>query len=244
MINFVRGLEIHINSLCVYSDSQSTTKESDDDDDDDDDDDEVVDIGVATQEYIQDKEHIEMRPPSSLSTFTASAGLSEELVRNHFRKCLIEGMREVARIRDKLEFCMECREEQESELELLIALKQSALQNPHTARKASKLSASIRKLQKAYGHNERELYKLKGERAISDARVDRFASKLNKVEYADIYATCYSSYLSPIPEESETDLEEYELGVFPSETNTSLAALTHQRGHLFLDVSTSSDFDC
>lgn len=217
------------------SGTHSTTEDSDDDD---------VDIGVASQEHIEEKEHIEMRPPSALSSFTAPAGLSEELRMSHFRKCLLEGMREVAIITDKLEFHKECREEQENELELLVALKRGALQNPHTARKASKLSASIRKLQKAYSHNERELYKLKRERAIGDARVDRFATKLKKVEYADIYATCYSSYLSPIPEESEVDLKESELGVFPSETNTSLAALAHRCGHLLLDVSTSSDFDC
>ena len=193
------------------SGSHSTTEGSDDDYE--------VDIGVATQEHIQEKEHIEMRPPSTLPSFTASAGLSEELRINHFRKCLIKGMREVARITDKLEFHKECQEEQESELELLMALKRGALQNPHTSCKASKLSASIRKLQKAYSHNERELYKLKGERAIGDARVDHFASKIKRVEYADIYATCYSSYLSPIPEESEVNLKEYDLGIFPSETN-------------------------
>jgi hypothetical protein len=203
-----------------------------------------MNIGVATQEHIQEKEHIEMRPPSALSIFTAPAGLSEELIISHYRKCLLEGMREVARITDKLELHKECREEQESELELLLALERGALQNPHTARKASKLSATIRKLQKAHSHNERELYKLKGERAIGDARVDRFASKIKKAEYTEIYATCYSSYLSPIPEESEADLIEYELGVFPSETNTSLAALAHRCGHLFLDVSTSTDFEC
>ena len=203
-----------------------------------------MEIGVAAQEYIQEREHIEMQSPSTVTCFTAAAGLSEELRRCHFRTCLIQGLKEVARIRDKLESLKECQEEQDNELQLLMALKRGALQNPKTARKASKLSTSIRNLQKEYSHYERELYKLKGKRAISDAKVDRFAIKLNKVEYADIYATCYSSYLSPIPEESEADLKEYELDAFPSETNTSLAALAHQRGHLFLDVSTSSDFDC
>lgn len=229
---------MHLNFL-FYSGLHSTIKDSDDNDGDDE-----MNIGVASQQHIQEKEQIEMRPPSAMSSFTAvPAGLSEELMISHYRKCLLEGMREVARITDKLELHKECREEQESELELLLALKRGALQNPHTARKASKLSATIRKLQKAYSHNERELYKLKRERAIGDARVDRFASKINKVEYADIYATCYSSYLSPIPEENEADLKEYELGVFPSETNTSLAALAHRCGHLFLDVSTSTDFN-
>ena len=150
----------------------------------------------------------------------------------------------MARITDKLEFHKECQEEQESELELLMALKRGALQNPHTSCKASKLSASIRKLQKAYSHNERELYKLKGERAIGDARVDHFASKIKRVEYADIYATCYSSYLSPIPEESEVDLKNMILVSSLVRPITSMAALAHRCGHLFLDVSTSSDFDC
>ena len=223
--------------LLSYSDPQSSTEDSDDDE---------MEIGVAAQEHIQEREHIEMQSPSTVTCFTPSVGSSrsEELRRNHFRKCLMQWMKEVARIRDKLEFHKECREEQESELELLTALKRGALQNLHTARKASKLSASIRNLQKAYSQNERELYKFKRERVIGDAKVDRFAIKLNNMEYADLYATCYSSYLSPIPEESETDLEEYELGVFPSETNTSLASLAQQYGHLFLDVSTSSDFDC
>ena len=229
---------MHLNFL-FYSGLRSTIGDNDNNDGDDE-----MNVGVASQEHIQEKEHIEMQSPIAMSSFTAiPTRLSEELMISHYRKCLLEGMREVAQITDKLELHKECREEQESELELLLALKRGALQNPHTARKASKLSATIRKLQKAYSHNERELYKLKRERAIGDARVDRFASKINKVEYADIYATCYSSYLSPIPEESEADLREYKLGVFPSETNTSPAALAHRCGHLFLDVSTSTDFN-
>ena len=91
-----------------------------------------MEIGVAAQEHIQEREHIEMQSPSTVTCFTPSVGSSrsEELRRSHFRKCLIEGMKEVAKIRDKLELLKECQEEQESKLELLKALKRGAPQNP------------------------------------------------------------------------------------------------------------------
>ena len=203
-------------------------------------------IEIAIQEQIQDADckEAEVKLPSP-ADYTGSLERFSESRRAHFKMCVLRGLQEVAQIRDQLETLKECREEQENELELLTSLKTSALQNPHTARKASNLSTAIKNLQKAYSQNQKQLYKLKRERSISEAKVDRFVSKLNQgMEYVELYATCNSVYLSPIPEESDVDLEEYELGVFPSDTNTSLAAVTVRHGQLFLDVSTSSDFEC
>ena len=149
-------------------------------------------IEIAIQEQIQDADckEAEVKLPSP-ADYTGSLERFSESRRAHFKMCVLRGLQEVAQIRDQLETLKECREEQENELELLTSLKTSALQNPHTARKASNLSTAIKNLQKAYSQNQKQLYKLKRERSISEAKVDRFVSKLNQgMEYVELYATC------------------------------------------------------
>ena len=97
------------------------------------------------------------------------------------------------------------------ELKLLEALKISALQSPQaeSARRLTKLNASVEKLSKTYNQYEKELYAVKGKRAIGEAKVDYFLMKLTPgMKYSDIYANNNSFYLFPIPEEDEEHVEE------------------------------------
>ena len=90
------------------------------------------------------------------------------------------------------------------EMKLLIALKTSALQTPKSVHRISKLNTSLEKLSKTYNQYEKELYAVKRRRAIGEAKVDYFLTKLNPgLKYSDIYANYNSLYLFPIPEESE-----------------------------------------
>ena len=97
------------------------------------------------------------------------------------------------------------------ELKLLEALKISALQSPQaeSAHRLTKLNASVEKLSKTYNQYEKELYVVKGKRAIGEAKVDYFLMKLTPgMKYSDIYANNNSFYLFPIPEEDEEYVEE------------------------------------
>lgn len=111
--------------------------------------------------------------------------------------------------KDELKALEQSQEEHEMELKLLMALKTSALQSPQSARRLAKLNASIEKLSKTYNKYEKELYMVKEKRAIGEAKVNYFLTKLNPgLEYSDIYANNNSFYLFPIPEESDGQIVE------------------------------------
>ena len=75
-------------------------------------------------------------------------------------------------------------------------------------------------------HYVKKLYELKGMKAVGEAKADHYVSKLTSgVKYTDIYSHRNSLYLSPIPEESDEDVEESDSGVFPSGNNSRLSAM-------------------
>ena len=153
---------------------------------------------------------------------------------------MVNEIQELSTIEEKLQRLQEHQNDRQNNLLLLMTVRARAAS---VSRKASKLNVSIKKLHKAYRKHERRLYKARAERAVCEANVDRYLTKLYPaVGYTDIYARRQSFYLSPIPEESELDLEEYELDIFPSEMNTSLAAVTLQQFQLFFDASPSSQY--
>ena len=94
----------------------------------------------------------------------------------------------------------------------LMALRATVLHSTGNAQREAQLRASIEKLTKCYSRYERKLYRMKAERAISEAKVDLFLTKLSpKLKYTDIYANKKSFYLSPIPEESDAELRIHQL---------------------------------
>ena len=99
--------------------------------------------------------------------------------------------------------------ERSMELKLYEALVISARQPPCDLEREAKLHVSIKKLNREYTRDAIELYRMAGERAITEAKVDSFLMKLKpKLKYTDIYMNNNSYYLSPIAEESETGLED------------------------------------
>lgn len=57
-----------------------------------------------------------------------------------------------------------------------------------------------------YFHFVKKLYKAKREKALCEAKIDRYEAKLNpKWNHSDKYSTHKSSYLSPIQEEEEEE---------------------------------------
>ena len=163
---------------------------------------------------------------------------SEQIWTSNLRRCLIQGVREAETISNDLEKL----KEQEDELKLSLTLTQCVLQNSATASKSLMLASNfVSELQTKYSRIQKEIYLLKGKQAMVNAKTDHLIIKLNRVQYDDIYATGLSSYLTPISEESDADLEECEHGVFPQEANHSLAAQAHRHGHLFHDVYSTSE---
>ncbi len=137
--------------------------------------------------------------------YTESDHDETENIRNErYRARAIRNLEEVATLKDELKALERSQEENEMERKLLEALKISALQSPEPARRLTKLNASVEKLSKTYTRQEKELYVVKGKRAIGEAKVDYFLTKLNPgMKYSDIYANNNSYYLFPIPEENE-----------------------------------------
>ena len=155
-------------------------------------------------------------------------------------KRMVNETEELSTIKEKLQRLQDHQNDRHDNLVLLMSVR---ARTPSASRKASKLNASIKKLNKAYKKNEKRLHKQRAKRAVCVAKVDRYLTKLYPaVRYTDIYASRQSFYLSPIPEETELDMEEYELGIFPSETNASLAAVALRQDQLFLDASPSSQY--
>jgi hypothetical protein len=146
-------------------------------------------------------------------------------------------IQELSTVKEKLQRLQEHQNDRHNSLLFLTTVRG---RTASASRKASKLNKSIKKVSKAYRKYEKRLCKERAKRAVSVAKVDHYITKLYPaVRYTDIYTRRQSFYLSPIPEESELDLEEYELGIFPSETNTSLAAIALRQDKLFLDASPS-----
>ena len=200
-----------------------------------------IDLKISIQRQIQDVDCSDVQPQGTFSdSVNVVPQISERLVKLRkecITKCMLDGIQELSTLKGRLERLQVYQENRQNELALLTTVK---TRTAHASRKASQLKTSIKKLNKAYRKSERKLYKLRARRAAYVANVDRCISKLYPtVKYSDIYAARQSFYLSPIPEESELDLEEYELGIFPSETNTSLAAITLRQDQLFLDASPS-----
>ena len=99
--------------------------------------------------------------------------------------------------------------ERSMELKLYEALVISARQPPRDFEREAKLRLAIKKLNRVYRRDAIELYRMAGERAITEAKVDSFLMKLKpKLKYTDIYVSNNSYYLSPITEERETELED------------------------------------
>ena len=196
-----------------------------------------VDREITTQGHIQSTDTSKAEPQSTFDSLVSQL-LSEKFLKlrkMHIGKCMLNEIQELSTIQEKLWKLQEHQNDRHNNLLLLTAVR---ARTASVSRKASKLSVSIKKLRKAYRKNERRLYKAKAERAVCVAKVDHYLIKLYpSVRYTDIYIRRQSFYLSPIPEESELDMEEYELGTFPSDTNSSLAAITLRKDQLFLDAS-------
>ena len=127
-----------------------------------------------------------------------------KLRKERYRVHALSGLKEVSELKEKLRLLQE---QQERRKMLLMALRARALQSTGNAQREAQLNASIKKLTKSYSRYERKLYRMKAERAISEAKVDLFLTKLSpKLKYTDIYANKNSFYLSPIPEESDAEL--------------------------------------
>lgn len=133
--------------------------------------------------------------------------------------------------------------EQEIDLELYVSL--NALDSrPGVNRDNTKLSHSIKVRQKKFSQDVNMLYEMKRALATTEARLDIMITRCNpELRYVDVYNKGRKSlYLSPIPEETEQDLREYERGTFPSEINNSMTACIVRRGQQFQDTGTSTDF--
>ena len=201
-----------------------------------------IDQEIATQRQILSTgSSISVQQESTFDSIIPQ--ISEKLLqlrKMHIGKRMVNEIQELSTVQEKLQRLQEHQNDRHNDLLLLKAVR---ARTASVSQKASKLNVFIKKLHKAYRKNERRLYKVRAERAVCVANVDCFLTKLYPaVKYTDIYAKRQSFYLSPIPEESDADLEEYELGIFPSETNTSLAAVTLRQDQLFLDASPSSQY--
>ena len=144
----------------------------------------------------------------------------------------------LANLSEKQDMCVH-------KFQLFTALRDCALlsSSKASAVTAAKLGYSIDKLHRDYIQYKKKLYKLKSRRAVGETKIDHLAVKLNpRLEYTHLYPRHSSFYLSPIPEETEVDLDEFRQGIFSSETNESLTALKVRQSCLFLDISTSHDF--
>ena len=168
-----------------------------------------------------------------------------ELRKERCRFSAIDEMETVCEIKAILASLSEKQDMCVYKIKLFTALRDCALlsSSKASAVTATKLGDFINKLQQQYIQYEKRLYNLKSRRAVGEAKVDHLAIKLNpKLEYTHLYARRSSFYLSPIPEETEVDLDKFYQDVFPSETNESLTAVMVRRSRLFLDMSTSHDF--
>ena len=198
-----------------------------------------AELEIATREQIQSTGSDEVQQQCTFDSLIPE--LSEKylkLRKMRIGQCMLNEIQELSACHEKVKRLQEHQNDRHNHLHVLLSVR---ARTASASQKASKLTKSINKLYKAYRKHERKLCKTRAERAICVAKVDHYLTKLYPaVRYTDIYASRQSFYLSPIPEESELDLEEYELGTFPSETNTSLAAVALRQNHLFLDSSPSS----
>lgn len=139
------------------------------------------------------------------SSYVVSEKIAK-LRKGRFSEHYLRGLNQVSELKEKLEVLNESQKRRKM---LLTALKARALLSSHDPLRKAELNVSIEKLTKSYCRYERKLYRMKAERAVVQAKVDYFLLKLSpKLKYTDIYAKTDSSYLSPIPEESEDELED------------------------------------
>ena len=111
-------------------------------------------------------------------------------------------MEKAAAFNAKLKRLQSIQRERSMELKLYEALVISARQPPRDFRREAKLNVAIKKLKRKYTRYAVEQYKMAGERAITEAKVDHFLMKLKpELKYEHIYANNNSYYLSPIVEE-------------------------------------------
>ena len=206
-------------------------------------DEEDLEIPTCTQEQIQSTGSGGIQQKCTIDVDNLMPEVSEKhlkLRKMHIGQRMLNAyeIKELSTCHEKVQKLQEHQNDRHNHLHVLLSVK---ARTASASRKASKLTKSINKLYKAYRKHERKLCKTRAERAVCVAKVDHYLTKLYPaIRYTDIYARRQSFYLSPIPEENELDLEEYELGIFPSETNTSLAAVALRQNQLFLDASPSS----
>lgn len=108
---------------------------------------------------------------------------------------------------------------------------------PKIAREFVRFNKHIEDTKTMYGQVELCLKVAKSKLALGQAKFDHLYAKLApEWNFTNKYTSKRNCcYLSPIPEESEDDLQEYDSDIFPSESNTNLAATTARNGQLFLD---------
>ena len=198
-----------------------------------------LEIPTCTQEQIQSTGSGEIQQKCTIDSLMPEVSEKHlKLRKMHIGQRMLNEIKELSTCHEKVQKLQEHQNDRHNNLHVLLSVK---ARTASASRKAFKLTKSINKLYKAYRKHERKLCTARAERAVCVAKVDRYLTKLYpSVRYTDIYARRQSFYLSPIPEESELDLEEYKLGIFPSETNTSLAAVALRQNQLFLNVSPSS----
>ena len=134
--------------------------------------------------------------------------------RKCYKKRILQFWLQRCRIIDEIKSIKQELEEQKTDLEMYRAL--TTLQNPRRDKfKSLKLQQSIKRLHKDFCENKIELYDLKRELATTEAKLDRYINKFSpELKFVDVYySTRKSIYLSPIPEESKLDLEEYKQGI-------------------------------
>ena len=161
----------------------------------------VVDTDCDT-ETDQDESQLPIESSKSSTDITA------ELRKERYRLSALVELKLLKEIKAELVVTSKRRDKCVKKLQLLTALKTRALQHPnYREERFSELHDAIERLTESHCHHEKEFYKLKGLRAVGEAKTDHYVAKLTpELKYTDMYSEGNSFYLSPILEESDADL--------------------------------------
>ena len=154
-------------------------------------------VGFHEKEYIHQ--------PMVLKTYWRKVELSTAVAcakENHYKKLILHYWLERCSIINEISTLTKWVRQYERELRLFVAL-----QNLRPC-KATRLAGSlIQQWQKRLTHKQHKLYEKKCELATTEASLDHFALKYSpELRYAGIYTSRKLHYLSPIPEEINTDV--------------------------------------
>ena len=166
----------------------------------------VVDTDCETE-----TDQVESQLPiidSAEESSNSSTDATAELRKERYRLSALVELKLLSEIKAELVVTSKRRDKCVKKLQLLTALKTRALQYPnYREERFSELHDAIERLTECHCHHEKELYRLKGLRAVGEAKTDHYVAKLTpELKYTDMYSEGNSFYLSPILEESDADL--------------------------------------